>query len=387
MRRILALGTALLSALVLVACGGSGSDGNQAPKVKFSSMVSFGDSLSDVGTYKVGMIAALGGGMYTVNSDSAKNWTTLVSAQLGLPAPCPARTGLNGSVFGVSPAYHPECRNYAQGGSRVVHPFGPGNANLGGNNALLGQLTDSVEAQITRHLTVAGGSFSGTELVTVVAGANDLFMQFQVLDAFANGYFAVYAPGIAMWSDQDAASVYAAAPGGMNAVVGAMAPIMARKMSDAATDLANLIKTQIVANGAKYVLVMNMPNVSRTPFALGLNNPGLAAVLDGMTQAFNATLRTALAGTSGVKFGDAYASNTDQFNNPAQYGLTNVTTPACVLAAPANPIGSSLACSTANVIAGDVSKYLFADGVHPSPYGQFLLAQDAVKYLLAAGWL
>jgi len=52
-------------------------------KVKFSSMVGFGDSLSDAGSDKVGLIANLGGGMYNVNPDSSKNWTTWLSAQLG----------------------------------------------------------------------------------------------------------------------------------------------------------------------------------------------------------------------------------------------------------------------------------------------------------------
>jgi outer membrane lipase/esterase len=73
-------GLLFLSALELASCGGHGSDGNQAPKVKFSSMVGFGESLSDAGADKVGLIAGLGGGMYIVNSDSSKNWITLMSA-------------------------------------------------------------------------------------------------------------------------------------------------------------------------------------------------------------------------------------------------------------------------------------------------------------------
>ena len=68
--------SAVGTALVLVACGG----GNDAPapvvaapvaKPVFTKLVSFGDSLSDVGTYKVGLIAAVGGGKFTVNSAAA----------------------------------------------------------------------------------------------------------------------------------------------------------------------------------------------------------------------------------------------------------------------------------------------------------------------------
>ena len=84
---------ALLStatAAILAACGG-GSPGDQKLRIEYSSLVSFGDSLSDVGTHQVGGIIAMGGGQYTVNSPTAKNWTELLSAQMGLAAPCPAQ--------------------------------------------------------------------------------------------------------------------------------------------------------------------------------------------------------------------------------------------------------------------------------------------------------
>ena len=63
---------AALGAAILVAACGGGGDGNQSPKIKFASMVNFGDSLSDVGTYKVGTVAALGGGKYTVHTNCTK---------------------------------------------------------------------------------------------------------------------------------------------------------------------------------------------------------------------------------------------------------------------------------------------------------------------------
>jgi len=98
---------ALLTAAVLSACGGSSPrGGDQTPGTKFSAQVSFGDSLSDVGTYAVGTVKALGGGKFTINGDNTsiskdltgKNWTEFVAAQLKLPAPCPAQTGLNGDA-------------------------------------------------------------------------------------------------------------------------------------------------------------------------------------------------------------------------------------------------------------------------------------------------
>ncbi|UUZ46896.1 hypothetical protein LP420_24640 [Massilia sp. B-10] len=91
-------------------------------------MVSFGDSLSDVGSYAVGTIAAVGGGKFTINGNNTaknatltgKNWTELMATQFGLPAPCAAQTGLDGDPtkgFSVPVVNHTECLSYAQGGA------------------------------------------------------------------------------------------------------------------------------------------------------------------------------------------------------------------------------------------------------------------------------
>jgi phospholipase/lecithinase/hemolysin len=77
-------------ALLLAACGGG--DGDQTPRVAYGKLVSFGDSLSDVGSYAVGFVAASGGGKYTINGPEAKNWTELLAAQMGVAAPCAAQT-------------------------------------------------------------------------------------------------------------------------------------------------------------------------------------------------------------------------------------------------------------------------------------------------------
>ena len=149
---------ALLTAAVLAACGGNGPrSGDQTLAVKFSQEVIFGDSLSDVGTYKVGGIAAMGGGKYTINGDNTsvnpvltgKLYNEVMATQLGVATPCAAQTGLQGTAstnpvlnFNVAVVDHPECFNYAQGGSRVTNPIGPGNKALDKAGALsLGQMT------------------------------------------------------------------------------------------------------------------------------------------------------------------------------------------------------------------------------------------------------
>lgn len=379
MRHFKILAVTLGSALWLAACGGGGGDGNQAPAIQLTSMVSFGDSLSDIGTYKVGTVAALGGGTYSINgvagavgADPAptKNWTELIAGQLGLSAPCPAQTGLDGDAaqgFSVSVVNHAGCFNYAQGGARVTNPVGPGNKLLGGANATLGQLTVPIVTQIANHLAAVGGQFSGHELVTVMAGGNDALYG-----------LAAIAP-----------TVTALVGGGMDlATATTTASNMAvTDMGTAGTELASYIKTQIVAKGARYVAVVNLPDVSKTPFGYA-QSTATQGLINSMVNSFNTQLQTGLAGTAGVIIVDAYSDNRNQAANPTSYALANVTAPACNLTAPTpNALGSSLVCNTSNVIAGDVSHYLFADSVHPTPYGYKLLAQLATRSLVLAGWL
>lgn len=447
------LALALLTAAVLTACGGNGSTGgDQALKTKFSAQVSFGDSLSDVGTYGVGTVKALGGGKFGINGDNTainstltgKNWTELMAAQLGLPAPCPAVTGLDGNAaqgFSVATVAHSGCYGYAEGGARVTNPVGMGNKLTGAVAGAAGALTIPVATQIQMHLTANGGKFSGTELVLVMAGANDIFMQLGGLSAAAtaagttafgttlvgllaagatNPQTAAVAIGTAMQTElanpahTDASVVNAAVtaavmagnsgvatPAGYGPLVaqaqaaGAKAgadyaaangPKLVPAMAGVATELVALVKDQVIAKGASYVVVNNMPDIGTTPFGKSVDANTLALV-NGMVKAFNDTLSAGLASEPKVAFVDTFSASHDQATNPAPYGLTNVTTPACDLTAPKNPLGSSLVCNGSNLIAGDVSHYAFADSVHPTPFVQLLLARYVSIFMAKKGWL
>jgi|GEM_PF-205206 len=192
MKQFKVLATALAAALLVAACGGGGN-GDQTPPVKYSAVVSFGDSLSDTGTYNVGAIKAAGGGMFTVNGIvgaigadpvPSYNWAQLVSASaVGKPS-CSARLG----GFGVAETAVAGCTNYAQGGSRVTDPNGIGNASGGAVAAgtmTAGALTEPVVTQIANYIKDSGG-FTGSELITVLAGPNDLFAALNKLTADAN---------------------------------------------------------------------------------------------------------------------------------------------------------------------------------------------------------
>lgn len=221
MKQFKVLATAFAAALLVAACGGGGN-GDQTPAIHYSSMVSFGDSLSDVGTYAVGDVAKVGGGKYTVNgmtvddnnTTASKNWTERIAAQLQLPAPCAAETGLAGKGFlpstvlgfvtatagAIAAVFHDGptegCYNYAQGGARVTDPRGPYNILNTDNaqSAALGQLTVPIVQQIQNHLGKVG-SFKGDELVTVMAGGNDAIQLGDDLTAAAGQAGVVYMVG------------------------------------------------------------------------------------------------------------------------------------------------------------------------------------------------
>jgi phospholipase/lecithinase/hemolysin len=290
-------------------------------------------------------------------------------------------------VTGAPVTNNTACTNYAQGSSRVSGVFAPNSATLQAapfNQVNLGLTALPVTQQIALHLSRNGGTFKGDELVTVMAGGNDEFMNIGGVAAAAGGGAAAVGAAVAAgWSTTVQNQVAA----GGAAAVQAAAPAAVAGMGAAGAELANLVKTQIVGKGAKYVAVVNLPDVSQTPYAL-TQSAQTQALLNQMVTTFNAQLAAGLNGTAGVVLVDAYTQGRDQNANPSQYSLTNVKDVACNPASPANPFqGSSLGCTANSLVAGDVSHYAFADSVHPTPYAHQLLAQYVAVQLAKAGWL
>ena len=376
--------------ILLAACsggdggdGGSGgstvlADGPQAVRLQYGAQLTFGDSLSDVGTYAVGAIAAAGGGKFTINGDGTaqhpelvgKIWNEMMAAQLNLPVPCAAETGLQGDLgrglWGVS-TYHPGCTNYAQGGARVREAVGPGNAAAG---SPIGQLTVPVANQVASHLALAGGRFQGNELVFVMAGANDVVAQWNLL---AQG--AAAAAAAAATPEQAAQE--------RNAYLVANGPAAVEAARAAANDLAGIVLYQLVANGANYVVVNNIPDLSSTPLG-AIQEPALRNLIQAMLTEFNRVLKTWLDTEPKVAQVDVYALTRDAVVNPAFYGLSNTTAPAC---GPNLLGGHSLLCTVYNTYPVDVSHFLFADTVHPTPYGHWLIARQVIQEMTRKGWM
>ena len=450
---------ALLTAAVLTACGGGSSTspkpGDQTPKTKYSAQVTFGDSLSDVGSYAVGSVLALGGGKFTINGNNTakdpvmtgKNWTELVAAQLGLPVPCPYQTGLEGDAskgFAVPVKFNTGCTNYAQGGSRVTNPVGP-NHKLTGSP--IGATTVPMVTQLANHLKASGGKFKGDELVTVMFGGNDVLMQLAGLNAGAtaagttagktafgtslatqlaagatNPQTAAQAIGLAIQTEAAkpgstdqaivTAAVTAAAQQPGNAAVAspavygpmvakaqaaasaagtkagqeyfaANAPKAVAELGKAGAELAAMVKTQIIGNGANYVVVNNLPDVAGTPSGRS-QSAAVQELIKTMVNTFNDQLKAGLASEPKVMLVDLYTISRDQMTNPGPYGLTNTTTPACGH----NALGeTSLVCNGSNVIAGDVGHYMFADDIHPTPFEYSLIARYVLEQMAVKGWL
>ena len=438
MKKFHVLTVACAAAAFLAGCGGN-SAGDQSPRFAFTQMVNFGDSLSDVGTYKTTIVGANGGGRYSINGDLSSsgllytNWTEYLAGTLHLSQPCPAEVGLAsvGSLFFLAQAKvdSSTCLSYAQGGSEVTNPYGPGNAYLWTQyhsaSGQLGQLTKPVVTQVADYLSAHSG-FTNSQIVTVLAGGNDLFIDRALtVDAQTQAVLTAEAAG-----QIDATTAATQIAG--------FATTAIQQMTLAGSQLADLVKTQMIANGATHVVVVNLPDVSLTPdnanwLATGAGHyvdPIHAHLTLDMTTAFNTALQSGLSVTTvngnavsslpEVAFVDAFTASQQQATQPAAYGLTNITTPACLLpaanatalaAAPTPaptgltvpgvgwiPLSSSLFCTKNTLIAADAANvtptdatgvlhYLYADSVHPTPYGYRLLAELVGEQLAIKGWL
>jgi outer membrane lipase/esterase len=376
MRHIKSAFASIMVAAVLAGCGG-GDD-----KIQFTQVVTFGDSVSDAGAYRVGTVAALGGGRFTVNGVANNVWTEALSSALGTGMQCAAQTGLlpNNGATGAQVVNNAACNNYAQGSSRVTAVgSGPNGVALQAppfNQINLGLIADSIQNQINRHLAKVG-SFGSADLVTVNGGGNDFFMQLAAVGAAATGGPA--AQGAATIAGWPSATVAAVGAGG-DAAVSAASNAAVTAMGQAGAELATYIKNQIAAKGGNYIVVRNLGDLNGTPFGSTFS-AATRQLSTAMTTTFNAQLRQGLAGVAGVIHFDDYARSQAIAANPAAAGYTNVTGFACgrdAFSAPGDVIGSSIICNATTLTPGDTSKYAFSDSVHPTPFA----AQDAAKFAL-----
>ncbi|MFM0737401.1 SGNH/GDSL hydrolase family protein [Paraburkholderia xenovorans] len=348
-RSVLPLILTCTACVALSACSGGISSSNLN---SIDQVVSFGDSLSDVGTYAYA--AGFGGGAYTTNP--GKIASQLIAAHYNVKL-TPALTG----GFGEPSVSHADGLGYAQGGARVANPPNPGDT-TGDTGELQTPLTAQLAAYLDQHR-----SFNAHQLVLVQGGANDLQ---DVYGAWASAVANGTDPGVALTAVLPSAT-------------------------QAATQLAGLVKT-ILANGATHVVVQNVPDLSKIPAAADAEQqlPGSAQVFQQLTQTFNATLAGALPSSAAVLLIDAYAFFNQTSGNFRGLGFQFdgsssaqvACKPAVLPAAYSADAGSALFCSPATYVTPNADQiYMFADAYHPSTRMQQLIADYVVG--LADPWL
>ncbi|KQU80700.1 MULTISPECIES: SGNH/GDSL hydrolase family protein [unclassified Rhizobacter] len=377
-RNVVALGAAALVA----ACGGGGSD--TTTKVNITSVKVMGDSLADVGTF---------GYKFTVQGADSLVFPQRVASSYGITSMCNYyRVTSATPTFGVNPAAG--CTNYAIGGSRINFT-----ADQTSKQSVIQQMADAT----------ASANIGASELVLIDGGGNDAAdLVADYLAAAGDGGVA-YTGRLASLLDGPtiAAGVAAGKPG--------LAQLGGKYMVALAAKFGAAIDANILAKGANYVAVLNMPGITNTPrFQMVLdsiaaaNGGGTAgataraqaeAVFKGWIEAFNGALAAYYAGNAKVAVVDFYTSFNEEVAIPAQYSLTNVKTPACPATGtgtdhlPTYTFQSCTDAALSNAPPTGVTDlnwwktYAFSDGFHPTPYAHQLLGQLIARTLAAKGWL
>jgi len=324
-----------VAAVLLAACGGghggsSSSGGSTTTPVGGVNLqvVSFGDSLSDVGTYAP-IASAVGGGRFTTNPGQV--WTQNVAQYYG-------NTLTAAYTIGLTHALSPNGgMGYAEGGATVATPATEYNF----LTDVIGDIEMPVNQQVSSYLSTYK-SFNANQLVLVWAGANDVLR------------------------------------------AGAL-PAAASIVQTAANTLAQQIGL-IVQNGATHVVVVNLPNIGLSPDGLASSDGG--ANLTQKSELFNSTLTGALQ-TAGLQSKviqiDAYTWLNGIIANFQANGFA-VSNTAQACDASKTPDDTSLLCSPATYVSANADQtYMFADDLHPTTHLHALFAQYVEQQIAASG--
>ncbi len=393
---------ATATAAIVAGCGGGSADPT-SQRAGITSVKVMGDSLSDSGTFKG--IPGFGRMFSVQDSASEPNtvWTERIAALLGTPQLCSffkftGTTFIPNSVTG--------CTNFAVGGGRINN-FDP--LTGAGNSPL------SITFQL--QTASAAGNYKSSDLLLVDGGGNDAAdLVGAFLTAGTDGGVSFARMAGTLLPPATLNPLLAGGQAGLAQAGGLYMVALADMFYGS-------IKTTALDKGAEKVAVLNMPGITNTPrFQMALAGVALAngggaagaaargqaeALFKSWVEAFNAKLATNVAGDKRIVLVDFYTAFNDQIANPAQYGLTNVTTPACppVLNAQGQPVLSGglptynfQTCTAAALSAmtpppgatGGTNwwqTYAFSDGFHPTPLGYQLLSQLVAKSLATAGWL
>jgi phospholipase/lecithinase/hemolysin len=305
-----------------------------APRAEaFTSLHVFGDSLSDRGNLAIltapllPVAAPVAPTYFQGQFSNGNTWVASLTAQLGL-APrfaAPSLAGGQTYAFGLA-------RSDAGAPALGLPP----QINLGG--------------QVDAFL--AGPSADPTALFAVWAGANNLLQ------------------------------ALAAAPFVPNPNT-----FLAAEVSSAVTGTLTQLN-RLVGDGARNLLVLNLPDLGQTPRFAG--NPLASATGRQVTSAYNQALAAGLAAIDAVPgvrvIGlDIFGLFDALLDDPAAFGLVDATTPCVTGNVPdiyVNPLAATVSCSAA-----DAAGRVFWDPIHPSAAAHALIADVAMAEIPAPGAL
>lgn len=376
--------SAVAAALVVVGCGGGGSTSTTTVPF-FKSVKVVGDSLSDSGVF--GFKWAMQGNA----ANPMKVWPELVADAYGVPTLCPYYSGTVPGGAVTPSATGAACNNYAVGGARVNFNAAPTSAY---------SITQQLATLATNKPYVAG------DLLLVDGGGNDVA-------ALAGAYLGAAGDGGAAFVGLTSSllggptvTAIITASGGPAAGLPAVGRAYMKALADS---LYTAVKTEALDKGATNVLVLNVPDITGTPrFVATLAavsatvSPAVSLQVKGLMGLwitdFNGQLTTKFAGNSKVAIADFYTDIQAKIATPGNFGLTNITTPACPITGTGTDGLPSYTAPTCTVDALSLAPpvgvtdpnwwktYYFSDGFHPSIKGYQLLAADVLAKLSAVGW-
>lgn len=319
---------ALVASAILAAAPSAYAQRTSNPGV-FDNVVVFGDSLSDAGTFRpfllgVGLPASVVAGMGRFTTNPGPIWAELVAQYYTGSAATPSNAGGN---------------DYAQGGARVTGTPGVGTPP--------GMAERPVSTQISEYLGRTGGAADPHSLYTIWAGANDIFFNLGALQA---GQIT-------------------------------QAQLQANVLGAATAEIQQIGRLQ--AAGARYIMVVGMPDVGATPAFAG--SAATAGAVTQLSAGYNTTLWSGLA-SAGIHVipVDVFALGFEVRANPTAYGFSNVTSMACGPFAPITTATTvtSFFCNGSNLVAPNAAtSYLFADSVHPTTGSHAIIAGFAESFV------
>lgn len=377
-------------AVVLAGCGGASDGSNTTPKTVAPSVKVFGDSIMDSGTF---------GYKFTIQSADKANpfliFPEVVAANFGVSKLC-SFFNFNGTTF----VPNTSCTSFAVAGGRVN--------NLTNTSAP----SNTVPWSIPFQMATGSATLTANDVVIIDGGGNDIAdLTGAYLGATTPAGVGAYVTMLStLLPPATVASIIGATPTATS--LGTAAGAYAQAIG---STMAASIKANVVSKGVSKVVVVNTTDVTVTPrfqavlaavAAAGgtAQRDAVQGAVRAWTTALNTALAAGLAGTN-VQIYDLYTEGAKITANPAQFALTNISTPACpkvtggissvglaALDFPVTVAACNSASMSANIPVGETSanwwkSYAFSDQFHPSPALHQLIGQSINLQLAKAGWL